>query len=119
MKFKDEESWNECVKNNTDPYGKCGVDFARSWAEIMEKKIEAGEKLVDIASSTSHEADVEGVTGFMYGCAVSILSQCWIHGEELRQWHNLDSQIQDEGEKANKSGGVINPALVNIDLEEL
>lgn len=50
----------------------------------------------------------------MYGCAVSILSQVWIHGEELRRWHNLDSQIGTEGEKANESGGVLNPAVLNI-----
>jgi hypothetical protein len=50
----------------------------------------------------------------MYGCAVSILAKCWQHGDQLRRWHNLKTQIRDEGERANESGGVLNPALLNI-----
>jgi len=34
----------------------------------------------------------------MYGAAVAILSKVWKHGEELRRWHNLKTQIGDEGE---------------------
>lgn len=30
------------------------------------------------------------------------------------QLRNLDMQIQDEGERANESGGVLNPALLNL-----
>jgi len=37
---------------------------------------------------------------------------------ELRQWHNLKTQIKDEGEKANASGGVLNPALLTISPKE-
>jgi hypothetical protein len=50
----------------------------------------------------------------MYGAAVSVLSSCWEHGEELRRWHNLDVQIHDEGEKANETGAVLNPAIMCI-----
>jgi hypothetical protein len=38
----------------------------------------------------------------------------WKHGEALRLWHNLKTQIRDEGEKANESGGVLNPACLSI-----
>lgn len=114
MKFKDEALWNKSLKNNTDPYGACGLRFSQRWAELMEAKMDAGEKLGDIASVASHEADTEGITGFMYGCAVSILSTTWEHGEELRRWHNLDTQMKDEGEKANDSGGVLNPAVLKL-----
>ena len=48
-----------------------------------------------------------------YG-AVSTLSKVWEHGEELRRWSNLDLQIGNEGEKANESGGTLNPALLNV-----
>jgi deoxyribonuclease V len=48
------------------------------------------------------------------GCAMSILSQVWVHGEQLRRWHNLKTQIRNEGEKANESGGVLNPALLSL-----
>ena len=115
MNIKDLEGWDKTVENNQDPYGKCTVDYALRWAEMMEKKIENGEKIEDIAKQTSHDADTEGITGFMYGAAVSILSWAWGYGEELRQWHNLDTQIASEGEKANETGGTLNPALLILD----
>jgi len=91
-----------------------GFSYAESWANLMEKHISEGEELKDIASKSSYEADTEGITGFMYGAAVQVLSWSWVHGEELRKWHNLDSQIGNEGEKANESGAVLNPAVLNI-----
>ena len=71
-----------------------------------------GQKLEDIAKKASHEADTDGLTGFMYGCAVNVLAGVWKHGEALRKGHNLDTQISNEGEKANESGGVLNPAVL-------
>lgn len=114
MKLQNAELWATCQANNTSDYGKAGVTYAERWANMMESRIEQGEALADIAKETSHEADTEGITGFMYGCAVSILAQVWVHGEELRKWHNLDTQIKDEGARANATGGVLNPALLNI-----
>jgi hypothetical protein len=115
MEFKDEEAWKSWEEVNTDPYGKCCVDYARDWANLMERKMAAGETLEDIADDASHEADKpHGITGYMYGVAVSMLSQSWKHGEELRQWHNLKTQIGTEGEKANEKGGTLNPALLSI-----
>jgi len=115
MKFKDEREWNLTVKaNQNDSYGMGVVYYAERWAELMEKAIDDGAKLEDVADKLSHDADIDGITGFMYGCAVSILSKCWIHGEQLRLWHNLDVQIQDEGERANEAGAVLNPALLSI-----
>ena len=80
----------------------------------MEIQLANGHELKDIAKETSHEANTEGITGFMYGCAVSMLSELWEHSEALRQWHKLDTQIGDEGEKANESGGTLNPAVMQI-----
>ncbi len=114
MKLKDEAGWKECVEVNQDAYGGECVRYAEAWADLMEAKLTEGATLSDIAKSTSHEADTDGITGFMYGAAVSMLAQVWEHGEELRRWHNLDTQIGNEGEKANKSGGTLNPALLNI-----
>lgn|SRR5574341_610138 len=114
MQFANETLWREFEQNNQDFYGKGIVDFARHWAELMEARIAGGAKLEDIADTTSHEADTEGITGFMYGAAVATLSKTWLYGEALRRWHNLATQLRDEGEKANQSGGVLNPALLNI-----
>lgn len=110
-----EEGWQKSVDVNQAPYGKAVIDFARDWAELMEKRVAEGAELEDIAEQTSHEvAGTYGITGFQYGCAVSLLSQAWVHGERLRRWHNLDTQIHDEGEKANETGGVLNPALLSL-----
>jgi hypothetical protein len=114
MKLKDPERWQKTVDNNQDGYGSGVIRYAERWAGRMEEKMAEGKPLAEIAKSASNEADTEGITGFMYGCAVSILAQVWEHGEELRRWHNLDTQIGTEGERANESGGTLNPALLTI-----
>lgn len=99
---------------NSDPYGGAVVTYTERWADSMEQAIAEGAELEAVAKKLSHDTDIEGITGFMYGCAASALSQFWVHGERLRKWHNLDVQLGTEGEKANESGGVLNPALINI-----
>ena len=114
MILKDQALWERGIANNQDPYGSAAYRFAQRWAEAMEQEIAAGANLEDIAEPLSHEADSEGITGFQYGAAVSVLASCWEHGERLRIWHNLATQIHHEGEQANKKGTVLNPALLNI-----
>ena len=114
MKLKNEKEYNDWKANQKDGHGQAVFRYAEAWADAMEVGMKEGNSLTDIAEDLSHKADTEGITGFMYGCAVSILARCWEHGEELRQWHNLKTQLQDEGEKANKDGGVLNPAILNI-----
>lgn len=43
-----------------------------------------------------------------------MISKCHSRGEEFRKKWNHDNQISDEGDKANESGGVLNPALLKI-----
>lgn len=114
MQIRDRAAWETWVDNNKDPYGGAVISYAKRWAEMMETQMSEGAKLEDIAKDASHKADVEGITGYMYGAAVSVLASCWEHGEELRRWHNLDIQIGNEGEEANESGEVLNPAIFNI-----
>lgn len=114
MKISDESIWNDWKKDNQEPYGKAIIDYAERWANLMEKEMYNGVPLEDIAEKTSHDADAEGITGFMYGASVLVLASCWEHGEQLRRWHNLATQIHHEGEKANETGAVLNPALLNI-----
>lgn len=115
MKLKDRDSWAEYVNNNSsDPYSGAGVRFAERWANLMEEYMENGTPLKDCAKKASREANTEGITGFLYGCAVSILADVWEYGEELREWHNLDTQIGDEGEKANKEGKVLVPTIITV-----
>lgn len=115
MSLKNPEKWEECVANNQDPYGSCVVRYAEKWARVMQGRMAKGETIAQCAQAASHLADDEGITGFMYGCAVSMLAVCWLHGEDLRKWHNLEYQIKDEGEKANaKEGAVLNPAMLSV-----
>ncbi len=111
-----EEEYREYVRKNQDSYSSGVVHFSERWALMMEGAIRVGRLLKEIADELSHQADTEGITGFMYGCAVKELSHFWVHGEELRRWHNLKTQIGNEGEKANKSSGVLNPALLSINV---
>ena len=124
MRIKNKELWEEFVEKNQDFYGKGIIDFAREWAERMEAELIPGDDITEqikrIAYKTERAADDEigGITGYMYGAAVSTLSSCWVYGEQLRQWHNLDIQIGNEGELANESGTTLNPALLNIAIEK-
>jgi hypothetical protein len=111
MKFKNEPLWDEGVSNNTDPYGACVYRFAKQWANLMEKRIKKGETINQMHRETSHIVDGRrgmGITGYMYGCAVSILSSCWLYGEELRVAHN--AYYKNEGP------GVVNPAIITIGM---
>ena len=83
-----ENKYCDWFEKNNDPYGRRCFTYAEDWADMMEKAMEGGEKLEDVADQLSHDADHDGITGFMYDMAVSILSEAWVHGEKLRQWHN-------------------------------
>ncbi len=100
--------------NSDDPYSARVVSYAEDWANLMESRFANGETIAQCADKTSHEANTDGITGFMYGCAVTGLAHFWEYGEALRLWHNLKTQIGKEGEKANETGGVLNPALITI-----
>lgn len=113
MTLRDPAGWQKTVDANRDGYGAAIVDFASRWARIMEARMAEGEAIVDCAEDSSSLADTDGITGFMYGAAVSILSRVWQHGEALRRWHNVHV-AGEQGEKVNESGGVINPAIITI-----
>lgn len=117
MEMKDAEAqalWDKGLANNTDPYGARIYSYAQDWADLMEARMAKGENMGRIAKETSDQADTDGITGFMYGAAVTILAASWVHGDQLRRWHNLDTQLGDEGERANAEGGTLNPAVLNI-----
>jgi hypothetical protein len=114
IELVDEEGWNKFKANNTDGYGGRVVRYAEEWARLMQTRLANGETIAQCADELSHLADDDGITGFMYGCAVGTLAKVWKHGEALRRWHNKETQIGTEGDKANESGGVLNPALLSI-----
>lgn len=107
MEFKNKEIWDKAVEVNKDDfYGKGIIDFANRWALLMEAEIAKGFKVADIAHETSNKADTDGITGFMYGMAVTLLSESWKYGDELAAWHN--------NKYNHKGDGIANPAVVII-----
>jgi hypothetical protein len=115
---RNEEEWKKGIDaQKGDGYGLACYTFAEYWARLMQKGISEGKQVKDIADECSHKADIPcGITGFMYGCSVSILAHCWKYGEELRRWHNKETQLGTEGDKANENGGVLNPAMLSISM---
>lgn len=102
------QKWELGVKNNQDPYGNAVYRYASEFATQMEATL-TREDFKTAAKRLQFEVDDEGITGFMFGCAMSILANCWKHGEELRIWHNLETQIE-----ANKKGIILNPAILTV-----
>lgn len=100
------EAWESWTSKNTDPYGSACVRYAEKWARLMQSEIAAGKNLEDVADDTSRRADTEGITGFMFGAAVAMLTGAWKHGEALRKWHN--------GNYGHDGDGVVNPAVLTI-----
>ena len=109
IELADEKRWNEFKDANTDGYGGAIVDYAQRWARLMQARMAGGQELEDIAQATADEADTDGITGFMYGAAVSTLSKCWKHGDRLNRWHNRKYGVEE-------SNGTVNPAIVTISV---
>ncbi len=120
MKRADEAKWQAFVEaNSDDDYGKTVVEYAEDWANLMEAKLAEGCQFEEAAESTWHEAKGhEELTGFMHGAAVATLALTWVHGDDLRRWYNLMIGAGDEGERANESDRVLNPALATISTRE-
>lgn len=108
MEIADEAAWQSWKDNNQDGYGGGAIAYAERWARLMQVEINAGKKLEDVADSTSHEADTDGITGFMYGAAVHTLATNWKHGDQLRKWHNKKHGVSEDIE------GTVNPAILIV-----
>lgn len=108
MEIADEAAWQSWKDNNQDGYGGGVIAYAERWARLMQVEINAGKKLKDIADTTSHEADIDGIAGFMYGAAVHTLATSWKHGDQLRKWHNKQYGVSEDTE------GTVNPAILTV-----
>lgn len=112
MEIVDKEGYDKWKDNQKgDGYGLAIFAYAEGWAKLMQKRFaERNIENPDVASMIAHADDCSkgvdfmGITGFMYGAAVSILAQCWKHGEALRKWHNKEWGVEN-------SDGVVNPAI--------
>lgn len=111
MNVTNQALWQEVREANSgDGYGAAIVEYAERWANLMEARVTEGQTLEAVADQTSHEADTDGITGFMYGMAVTWLSRAWVYGEALRRWHNAEIGSPD-------AKGTLNPATLSIDAD--
>lgn len=84
--------WNEYLNKNQNAYGRAILKFANIWATEMELKMNGG-IFKDLSNKDindcSEKADniLGGITGFMYGRAIKILSDTWKYGNELDEWN--------------------------------
>ncbi|MDD3304396.1 MAG: hypothetical protein PHP54_05725 [Clostridia bacterium] len=114
IEFKDDEAkanWEKWVELYSKYYYSYGVvKYACRWAKYMQHLMKKHNKSIfQIADKASCLSDTEGITGFMHVCAVSMLSECWKYGDDLRKWHNKECGDED-------AKGVINPAVLTINV---
>ena len=112
MSITNQEAWDKAVKVNDEPYGKACVDVTRRVMEILDEDNDFD--CHEIICRADKDVKAGDITGFMASCVAQMISSCHSRGEEFRRAWNKDNQIGNEGEKANESGGVLNPALLNI-----
>jgi hypothetical protein len=112
MTVRNPAAWQGWNDNNTDLYGSAVIRYAEMWARLMQAGIDGGAALEGIAEETGDAADTEGITGFMYGAAVHCLATCWVHGDQLRKWHNGRYGVGEDAE------GTVNPAILTIGSAE-
>lgn len=111
IELSDPDYWNETKRINADDgYGMATIEYSENWAKLMQKEISHGKTLAECAEKTSFELGFLGITGFMYGISVNILSHCWKYGEELRKWHNKEYNYDGDG--------VVNPAIINLKFND-
>lgn len=81
---QDYKTWKD--NNANDGYGARIFSYAEDWANELEKIMEENgidqndpiavlQTIIDSAASASHKCDTDGITGFMYGAAVTTLSR--------------------------------------------
>lgn len=83
LAIRDQKAWEAWREKNQDPYGRCCFDYAELWGRLMQARCASIDEMREKHRELSHEADVFGITGFMFGAAKSILAHCWEYGAAL------------------------------------
>ena len=116
MKVIDVAAWENLKSiSKASAYRQAIVEYMERWANLMEKELALpasaaggnGNKTIKrIYLPSSYEADIDGITAFMFSLAVDMLAKHWIYGEALRVAHNAYFGYFGEG--------TINSAVVSI-----
>jgi hypothetical protein len=99
-----------------DMYSAVIMYAAKEWAEAMEGDLTDGTSVEDVAAPSFNVINDSltpwNLTALQYSACVAVLSGSWEHGETLRRWHNLATQVGTEGEEANEKGGILNAGII-------
>lgn len=114
MPIIETEKWEKSVEVNKDPYGGCCIDVAREAMRLLDTEEYKEFDTHKLICGADDNIKAGGITGFMAGCVASLISEVHSRGDEFRKKWNSDNQIGNEGDKANESGGVLNPAVLNV-----
>jgi len=102
---KNQALWQEIIdKNSKDSFGRELISVGTKWADLMEEKINGGQKLSKIAESSLDEIEKKKRTSLSGAASTTIvnwLSQVWTHGNKLQSWHNKQQLGFFEGTFAN------------------
>ncbi len=115
MGIIDTKAWKEWEKNNKDSYENACIKVARRTIELLDKDLTPLHNGYHPDIHTAHgimckadeETNAGGITGFMAGCVAGMVYKCHSRGDEFR--------ISFNGE--HEADGVINPALVTIEVK--
>ena len=66
------------------------IDFAIAWALLMQKRIDQGENVIDIAGETSFAANEYYELHSMFHPLANFLCNHWLHGDDLRIWYDIN-----------------------------
>lgn len=97
---RDEEKWEKGLsglKGDAYDFAVCIYKYAEDWSRLMQKEMQEGKKLSEIAEQTSWDAGKLFMTGHTYYCAAQVLVCCWRYGNELMQWHNSEYAYENSG----------------------
>lgn len=110
------DEWHKAVAINQDPYGNAIINTAREVMRLLDGEDEF--KSDELICRAAKNVDVNGITGFMVGAVAAMVSHVHSRGDEFRRKWNLETQLQNEGERANeKPGAVLNPAMLCMEAK--
>jgi len=109
MPIINQELWDQGVElNSEDEYGMDIIEATKNAMKILDNEDEFD--IDDVMNRVGGQ-----LSGFQAGIVSVGITECHSRGEEWRKAWNLREQIGNEGERYNREGGVINPAIMNIE----
>lgn len=117
----DAAAWHAWLDKNSDFYGHGTVAYAARWMALLEANADVSDidsTLAKRAEDLSRQADTEGITVHMHAAAAAGIARFWTHGDAFRRWFNSANQLSTEGDCANESGGIVNPSVVHVYIQE-